>query len=91
MKYSRGPWVLNERGRLWIHRPDTFAVARVCASPYHFSREEVIGNANLIVAAPTMFEALKQIADNECNCCAGDCGCGGKLERIATEALKWSR
>ncbi len=30
---------------------------------------------------------LRQIRDYECNCCAGDCGCGYALMGIAKDAL----
>lgn len=34
-----------------------------------------------------MQKALRSIAENQCQCCAGDCGCGGKHEQTAKDTL----
>lgn len=60
--YTPGPWSVNDRTgefppKLWVHRPDTFAVARVLTGQRH--RLRAVANAHLIAAAPELYEALQ--------------------------------
>jgi hypothetical protein len=68
-KHTPGPWVIGmgaDRAPIIHTKPDSWSpfgqgVAHVCRRPENGSAMEA--NANLIVAAPEMYEALKGIKD----------------------------
>ena len=60
MKHTPGPWIVGEENDVYLEG-QAACIAKVCGAPEGI--EESIANAQLISAAPEMYEALKLCQD----------------------------
>lgn len=60
-EFTKGPWVKSKHGRLEGADGQAIAISGLSVTIQHYDDGEGIANANLIAAAPDMYEALKRV------------------------------
>ena len=83
-KFTKGPWILSKSAITGIAVTDWEGWHVIAHVPNSHGVERQQANANLIAAAPEMYEALEEIADHE----AGEAGDGYSMRKIAKEILE---
>lgn len=96
-KHTKGPWTLGDENdsHFEIEIGDSNTCASICRFDRHtgkaaFSREEMIANGNLIIAAPSLLEAL-ELAANRIERLQLECAESSNIRSNANEWIQEAR